>query len=263
MAWDAEKYDIISSVQEKWGQRLLSSLSLRGDAVILDAGCGTGKFTGRLVERVPEGRVYGVDADTGMLEVARRRLEKKPVILLQSDLLDLSLPEPVDLIFSNSVFHWVLDQEKLYRKLFALLKPGGQLVVECGGKGGIFHYRDVAEEIRSIPEFSSWVKSLDEKIRLLDAKEGEELLRRAGFVGIRTSLTKETVVFESEDDFCSFTRTVILRPYLEDLPSDALKEKFFQKYMEKIRSPSGQYTLHFMRLNLYGLRPLDRLSDPC
>lgn len=256
MPWDAVNYEQVSSVQEKWGLRLLSTLKLRGDEAVLDAGCGTGKFTGRLAALVPNGRVYGVDADDGMLREARKKLERSPVVLIRSDLLQLTLPEPVDLIFSNSVFHWVLDQEGLYRKLFSLLKPGGQLVAECGGKGGIFRYRDAAEEIRREKQFSSHGRSIDEKIRLPGATEGAALLRGAGFVGIRTSLHKEIVSFRSEGEFSSFARTVILRPYLEDLPDDSLRARFLKKFLERVRSRTGEYSLRFMRLTLNARRPL-------
>jgi len=43
-------------------------------------------------------------------------------------LLDLSLPEPVDVIFSTATFHWVLDHDELFARLATLLRPGGRLV---------------------------------------------------------------------------------------------------------------------------------------
>ena len=56
--WDATTYDRISAPQQAWAAEQLSRLQLRGDEVVLDAGCGSGKITAVLAELVPRGRVY-------------------------------------------------------------------------------------------------------------------------------------------------------------------------------------------------------------
>jgi trans-aconitate 2-methyltransferase len=53
----------------------------------------------------------------------------------RSDLTELDLDEPVDAVFSNAVFHWVLDQDRLFARIHAALQPGGVLVAGCGGEG--------------------------------------------------------------------------------------------------------------------------------
>ena len=55
--WDAETYDAVSDPQYEWGIEVLERLELRGDETVLDAGCGSGRVTAELVERLPEGRV--------------------------------------------------------------------------------------------------------------------------------------------------------------------------------------------------------------
>ena len=51
---------------------LLRSGDLRGRRV-LDAGCGTGRFSATLA---PEARVWGIDASAEMLAVARERVPR-------------------------------------------------------------------------------------------------------------------------------------------------------------------------------------------
>jgi trans-aconitate 2-methyltransferase len=65
--WDAATYDRVSGPQEAWAQEQLARLPLQGDEVVLDAGCGSGRVTRMLIERVPRGRVYGVDAAPSMV----------------------------------------------------------------------------------------------------------------------------------------------------------------------------------------------------
>ena len=90
-------------------------------------GCGTGRITARLLERLPRGRVVGIDLDPEMVSLARQWLLAGTTVI-ESGLLDLTLPEPVDVIFSTATFHWVLDQDELFARLATLLRPGGRLV---------------------------------------------------------------------------------------------------------------------------------------
>src|SRR5439155_22886974 len=67
--WDAATYDRVAAPQESWARELLDRLPLEGDESVLDAGCGSGRATRLLLERLPRGRVIGVDASRSMIEV--------------------------------------------------------------------------------------------------------------------------------------------------------------------------------------------------
>src|SRR4051794_41596317 len=73
-SWDGAAYDRLSTPMEQLGREVLERLELRGDETILDAGCGSGRLTQLLIERVPDGRVIGVDASASMIDAARERL---------------------------------------------------------------------------------------------------------------------------------------------------------------------------------------------
>src|SRR5215831_15367116 len=130
-AWDANSYDRVSTVSDPLVEEVLARLLLRGDETVLDAGCGTGRITARLLQRLPRGRVIGVDLDPEMVKSARQRLPPDAMVI-ESGLLDLSLPEPVDAIFSTATFHWILNHDELFTRLASLLRSGGTLVAQCG-----------------------------------------------------------------------------------------------------------------------------------
>src|SRR5687767_12727798 len=100
--WNARSYDRVSDPMTEWGTNILHRLELRGDERVLDAGCGTGRVTEALRERLPDGRVVALDASPSMLAEARRRLGDDRVDYVLADLgRPLPLAEPVDAIFSN------------------------------------------------------------------------------------------------------------------------------------------------------------------
>src|SRR6202040_2889273 len=72
--WNSSAYHRLSQPQVSWGKKVLSRLRLRGDEVVLDAGCGTGHLTAELLDLLPRGRVVGVDQSQNMLGSAREHL---------------------------------------------------------------------------------------------------------------------------------------------------------------------------------------------
>ena len=52
--WDAQTYDRVSEPQYQWGLEVLDRLDLAGNEYVMDAGCGSGRVTAKLLERLPE-----------------------------------------------------------------------------------------------------------------------------------------------------------------------------------------------------------------
>ena len=70
--WDAGTYDRVADPQEEWGREVLARLDLKGDETVLDAGCGSGRVTRLICERLPDGKVIGVDAAPSMIAARPR-----------------------------------------------------------------------------------------------------------------------------------------------------------------------------------------------
>src|SRR4051794_12784367 len=136
-SWDGAAYDRLSTPMEQLGREVMERLELRGDETILDAGCGSGRLTQLLMERVPDGRVIGVDASASMIDAARERLGDAAELRV-GDLVGLDLGgATVDIVFSTATFHWIADHDALFASLRQALRPGGRLVAQCGGAGNI------------------------------------------------------------------------------------------------------------------------------
>ena len=136
--WDARTYDRVADPMTRWGNAVLDRLPLTGDERVLDAGCGTGRVTEVLAERLPNGHVVALDGSAAMVDEARDRLARfgDRVSYVVADLgSPIPLDEPVDAILSTATFHWVPDHDALFANLAAVLRHGGWLVAQCGGVG--------------------------------------------------------------------------------------------------------------------------------
>jgi trans-aconitate 2-methyltransferase len=148
--WDAATYDRISDPMLRMGSAVLDRLPLEGHETVLDAGCGSGRVTEQLAERLPQGHVIALDASSAMIDQARQRLDRfgERVSFVVADLgRPLPIDGPVDAILSTATFHWVPDHDALFRNLAAVLRPGGRLVAQCGGAGNLARVMSVVAGI--------------------------------------------------------------------------------------------------------------------
>jgi trans-aconitate 2-methyltransferase len=243
--WDAATYDRVSSPQVEWAGPVLDRLELRGDETVLDAGCGSGRVTAMLIERVPRGRVIAVDAAPAMVAKAREEIGDRAEVLLL-DLAELRLREPVDAVFSNAVFHWIADHDALFARLHEALRPEGRLVAQCGGKGNVQRFHEAARAVASEEPYAEHLAGWRGPWNFADAEETAERLRRAGFADIETWLEPYPV---TPPDPTGFLRTVCLGPHLEQLP-EALRPG----YVDAVRERCGS-ELDYVRLNIDAKMP--------
>jgi trans-aconitate 2-methyltransferase len=240
--WDADTYDEVAQPQFEWGMDVLERLQLRGDEVALDAGCGSGRITAELAKRLPRGRVVAVDGSKGMIAKARERLGDRATYLV-ADLSELVVEEPVDLVFSTATFHWILDHDRLFRRLRATLRPGGRLVAQCGGEGNVAEHGAAIAEVAALPEFASHLQLTSKLWNFASPAETEERLERAGFAEARCWLQPWPVQPERPLDFIT---TVTLGPLLAQLPEDR-RRPFAEGVLEHSDKP---LVLNYVRLNI-------------
>ena len=239
--WDGTSYDRISGTMEALGREVLERLQLDGDELVLDAGCGSGRITAALIERLPRGRVIAVDGSESMAAAARRRLGPQADVRV-GDLLELELGEPVDAILSTAALHWVPDHDRLWRRLAQALRPGGMLEVQCGGVGNIDGVRQVIDAVArdAAPELVGWSPWV-----FAGPQETGERLRDAGLIAIRCWLERRPTY---PRDVAAFVSTSILAAHLARLPEDS-RERFAAAVVAGVRLP-----LDYVRLNVSAVR---------
>jgi trans-aconitate 2-methyltransferase len=242
--WDATTYDRVSAPQVRWGGHVAARLPLAGDEVVLDAGCGTGRVTEAVLDRVPRGRVIGLDGSARMVEKAASRLGNRGgrLAFLVGDLRQRLpvAPGRLDAIVSTATFHWLPDHDALFRNLAEALRPGGRLEAQCGGRGNIASVVRALERVAPGEAYPYTFATAEETARRLEA---------AGFTEVETWLAEERTPFPDRAELESFLATVILWPQLK-VRDPAEHAAFVARVADELPAPE----LDYVRLNMRARR---------
>jgi trans-aconitate 2-methyltransferase len=242
-AWRGDVYDRISEPHAAMGAPVIERLELRGDERVLDAGCGSGRLTEELLERLPRGSAIALDASASMLAEAARRLARfgDRVTFVQADLARPPLPIDglVDAVMSTAAFHWVLDHDALFRGLAQVLPEGGRLSFQCGGTGNAAALIEAARAEGQETSGSLHMAAVEETTARLEA---------SGFGDIEAWLEPVTVEFATRDEMVDY----IVTPYLR--PATGLPEPELRALGEAVAERLGRLAIDYVRLNVTARR---------
>ena len=254
--WDARAYHAVAEPQFEWGRRVLATLELAGTEFVLDAGCGTGRLTALLGERLQQGHVVALDRSFGMAQMAMSTLaplgDRASVVL--GDLGDLPFVSAFDVVFSTATFHWVLDHDRLFASLFDALRPGGRVHAQCGGSGNLERFLTRANALAHEPEYAAEFFGWTRPSNFATAEETGARLARAGFTSVDTWLEEAPVTFKDASAFRAFVSTVVLRPYLPRIDGEERRTAFVNRLVELAGRYDPAYTLDYWRLNIIARR---------
>ncbi len=201
--WNAEVYDRIGKPMRRWAQQVIDDLGLAGDETVLDAGCGSGSVTFDLLAKLPRGKIYAVDTSAEMIgQLSKTAADRgvKNVVPMTASLTDFTLPEPVDAVFSNAVFHWIPDDDALFGCLYRATKPGGRLRAQCGGYGNNAHVLEAVAAVRERPQFEPYLRGFSDSKKYRTPEAATASLEKAGWRDVRASLFESPQPFEDRDE---------------------------------------------------------------
>lgn len=175
-------YDAVSKVYDQVREgnpemviQLLEEVSLDESSIILDVGCGTGNNTLLLAAAVPS-KVAGLDISFGMLQKAREKRSRVPLVQAPADNLPFA-SDSFDFVYMTEVLHHLPDVSKTYREILRVLKNSKPLCIVTQAHNQIDH--------RMTSRFFPGTAKVD-KERYPDIDEIEFELKLAGFSKITT-----------------------------------------------------------------------------
>jgi trans-aconitate 2-methyltransferase len=127
------------------------------------------------------------------------------------------------LVFSNAALHWVDDHQAFLRGAASVLKPGGRLIVSCGGKGNA---HDVFLALRPEMRLKRWrefFRKMAAPYFFHSPEEYKKWLPRFGFKTRSIKLAPKDATYPGRDGFATWLRTTWL-PYTQRVPENAREE---------------------------------------
>lgn len=260
--WDPEDYEKSSSAQYSWAVGLISRLKLRGDELILDIGCGDGRVTAHLAALVPRGAVVGIDLSPDMIAFARETHSTRayPNLFFQvGDASSLRFGDEFDLVVSFACLHWVKDHLSVLQGIHRSLRPGGRVLLQCGGKGNAARILEITGDLIQEARWSEYFHDFAFPYNFYEPMEYDPWLVSAGLVPRRVELVPKDMVHAGKAGLEGIIRNTWL-PYLERLP-DELRPQFVSEvariYIERYPlDERGMVHVPMMRLEVEAEKPL-------
>jgi trans-aconitate 2-methyltransferase len=234
--WDPRQYDKFQREREQPFFDLLALVRPTPGMRAVDLGCGTGKLTRTLHERLQARETRGIDRSDSMLAAMRSgalphglRFE---VGTIESFVTETSSPNGYDLIFSNAALHWVDDHETLLGRLAGALAPAGQLAFQVPAQHDTLTHL-LAEELTTVEPFHSAFGGWRRSQPVLTPDAYARLLYRYGFADPKVQLIVYPHVLASRDEVVEWVKGTMLTEYKRHL-SAGMFERFVDEYRRRL-----------------------------
>jgi len=250
--FDGKKYAQVSTHQKEWGARLIAELDLRGTEQVLDLGCGDGALTYRLAALVPEGRVIGVDASQGMIDVATTRTAGN-LSFIQMDINEWTLTDHFDLIFSNATLHWILDHRRLLANVYAHLRQSGIVRFNFAGHGNCSNFFRVVKEVMSQDQYTTYFEGCQWPWFMPSVDEYKAILADFQFRHVTVWGENADRSFPSAEALVGWIDQPSLVPFLKQISGsdkDSFRDAVVKSMIQQTGQDDGTYLETFRRINV-------------
>lgn len=255
--FDGEKYKQASTHQKEWANKILEELVFIGNEDILDLGCGDGVITNQLAERVPNGKVLGIDASEGMIQTAQKNKQHENVSFELKNINDISYKNQFDFIFSNASLHWVFNHKKLLKNTFHALKQNGVIRFNFAGDGNCAFFFKIVRQCMVEPRFEKYFKAFSWPWFMPDIETYKKLVAETAFSKIEIWTENADRYFANSEVMIKWIDQPSLVPFLKCIPEP--EKQHFRNYViermiEETKQDDGTCFETFRRLNVRAVK---------
>jgi ubiquinone/menaquinone biosynthesis C-methylase UbiE len=188
-AWDEDPFKV--KLANDVSDAIIREITLTQEMNVLDYGCGSGLVTLRLQPFVKS--ITGMDSSGGMLEALRSKVEKQNLQNVHTRFMDLEkfteVNDMFDLIVSSMTLHHIKEPDRLLKRFYDILLPGGRLgIADLDREDGAFH-----KDNTGVIHFG------------FERAQLKELLMNAGFGSVRDVTAAKVIKADKENNRREFS----------------------------------------------------------
>lgn len=252
--WDEELYTRIGRLQEDIGDMLIRALNLQPKEYVLDVGCGTGNLSIKIAMQCKSGRVVAIDPSESMIREAITRSKDVQNLRLQiMKVEDLQAEHEFDVVYSNSVFHWIHDTQKALSAMHNALKKTGRIGLQFPILDDRHPLVSQMNELIDQLDYQRFYTEWESPWFVSTEHELLTEMNSAGFTNIVTKQQQTKHNYGNPSEVYDFLSAVGLECYLEPLGSqqqDTFKRQLVDKLSSKFNK--GSIELEIDRIFAFG-----------
>ncbi len=230
--WDPYQYARFSAQRSRPFFDLFSQVQACTPDTVVDLGCGSGELTRFFARRWPKAQVLGIDSSPQMLEIARNYTIPGRLEFVQHDLTTWEPVQPVDLVFSNAVLHWLPRHEELIPRLARMVSPKGTLALQIPYNQDAPSHR-LVREVAAAPEWKPTLGDVAERSHVRPATWYVRTLIEQGF-HVDAWETVYYQILHGERPVLEWLKGTTLRPVLKQLGSEDAQNRFLEQLGQKL-----------------------------
>lgn len=248
MAWNPDTYNKFKSERFAPFYDSLNLITIRAGIDVIDLGCGTGELTRKLADALPESKVLGVDFSQEMLNDSKAFGNEQVHFELRTIEEQVNLDTKYDLVFSNAAIQWVYSHEELLPKIIAMVKPGGQLVIQLPNQNQNLSNL-ILDELATEEPFCTALQNWTRNSPVLDIERYAQILFENDSQQMTVFEKIYPLVLKDSDALFDWVSGTALIPYIERLSGET-KEQFIAAYKERLkeRFPKSPVFYPFKRI---------------
>lgn len=239
----AETYDRVGQRQFNHGKELISSLGIQLCERVLDVGCGTGLLAAYVAELVgPSGKVDAVDPLALRVALAQKRAPAHlHAAVGAAEDLSVFAPASFDVVYLNSVYHWLPEKLGPLREALRVLAPGGRIGISTAASDAPHDFEVVLKQVFSSSDLSDVEDVPSGTTHKVSSGALREQLQTAGFVDVQLEMRSFVDYFEDTEAVVAFNTASSFGNFLSKLTHEqrALTHSLLERELEKRRDAQG------------------------
>jgi SAM-dependent methyltransferase len=246
----AQNYEEASIVQFDHGKILIDALEMRPGEHVLDIGSGTGRLAAYVAELVgTDGAVIGIDPLAYRVAIAQSRASRSLLFSVgRAEDLSAFAPGRFDVVYLNSVFHWIEDKPRVLKQISRVLKDGGRIGLNTQDPSKPHQSRQFVRSALASAGIDT--AAVAHPNLGIDGPTLEAAFAEAGFVGYRAKLHTLVDLYPNVETLLRWSASSSFGNFLSGL-SDAERDRVRSRLADRIeanRTPQGirlERYLHF------------------